>query len=118
MLYASNNHGALPPDLGTLAKVENLSATVFICPSTDTSAPSALTNDQTSDWINANSDYVYVGAGLILQNIPNASGTAICYDKEQNHSGDGINILFADGHVEFQAMDAAQQLIGKIAKPQ
>jgi prepilin-type processing-associated H-X9-DG protein len=35
----------------------------------------------------------------------------MAYEREENHEEEGINILFGDGHVEWQDMAAARQLI-------
>src|ERR1700722_12907261 len=64
LLYSNDNKGAYPPDLGTLIKTEDITAAVFVCPTSGTTVPSELTKDQEADWVNSNSDYVYVGAGM------------------------------------------------------
>jgi prepilin-type processing-associated H-X9-DG protein len=103
-LYADDHNGAFPPDLGTLVKTEDIAASVFVCPSTGKEPPSNLTKDQAVSWVNANSDYIYLGAGL-------KSGvdaeTVIVYEKDENHGGQGMNVLYSDCHVEFLALAGA-----------
>ena len=98
-LYTNENHGFYPPDLGTLAKAEDVAPSVFACPSSMTVVPVGLGTDQIADWVNKNSDYIYTGAGL--------SGTldpqyVLVYEKETDHR-DGMNLLFGDNHVEFDS---------------
>jgi prepilin-type processing-associated H-X9-DG protein len=33
------------------------------------------------------------------------------YEKLHNHDGDGINALYGDGHVEFNMMEPARQML-------
>jgi prepilin-type processing-associated H-X9-DG protein len=70
--------------------------------------------DQSADWVNANSDYIYIGANLKMGADPT---TVVCYEKDDNHGGDGMNLLFADGHVEFMQLEAAHQAINNSIKP-
>jgi prepilin-type processing-associated H-X9-DG protein len=113
-LYANDNHGALPPDLGTLAWDEDAVAIVFICPSSDTTVPSDLSPAQLIPWVNAHSDYVYLGAGRTLApapNIPNNPKIILAYERETNHHGSGMNVLFADGTVAWMSVEAAHQAV-------
>jgi prepilin-type processing-associated H-X9-DG protein len=103
-LYANDNRGKYPPDLGMLIKTEDITPAVFICPSANTALPGNLSGDAAAAWVNANSDYIYLGAGLT--NAASAD-TVVAYDKDGDHGGDGINLLFADGHVEFNTMPQA-----------
>jgi len=108
LLYSNDNKGAYPPDLGTLIKTEDITAQVFCCPDTNTKPPSDLTPDQTADWVNKNSDYIYIGSSLKMGADPTI---VVCYEKEGNHGHDGMNMLFADGHVEFNNLPEAHKLI-------
>jgi prepilin-type processing-associated H-X9-DG protein len=107
LLYCNDNKGPYPPDLGTLIKTEDLTAGVFLCPTVGKTPPN-LTPDQYVDWVNKNSDYVYIGAGLKMGADP---ALVVLYEKDDDHKGDGMNILYADGHVEFQTLANAHQEI-------
>jgi len=113
MLYTNEHRGAYPLDLGTLVATETLTPAVFCCPSTTTQAPPNLPADQAVKWVNDNSDYIYLGASLKRMPPPDM---VIAYEKDSDHGGDGINMLFADGHVEFDTLPAAQQEIEKTKK--
>jgi prepilin-type processing-associated H-X9-DG protein len=114
MLYSNGSGGKYPPDLGTLATTENLPAQVFVHPGSGNTPPPGLTPDQAADWINHNSDYIYIGADQKPGADPNV---VICYEKDSISERGGINMLFADGHVEFAPLDAAHLAINNSTKP-
>jgi prepilin-type processing-associated H-X9-DG protein len=110
LLYANDHQGSYPPDLGTLIKTEDITAQVFICPSGDTKVPPGLnTPDQIAQWVNDHADYIYVGKGMMM--TTSKPTDIVVYEKPDSHNGDGMNILFGDGHVEFQRMSEAKKLI-------
>jgi prepilin-type processing-associated H-X9-DG protein len=104
MTYANSNRGAYPPDLATLLSNSPALATeVMTCPSSpDTPAAGAAT-------LNAGGhlSYVYM-PGL---NVSSPADAVLLYEPLTNHSSDGTNVLFADGHVEFLLTSQAQPLI-------
>jgi len=95
LLYSNDYQGQYPPDFVTLLKTENITPSVFVCPSSnDTPAKSAaelLSGGHCS--------YVYVGQGLTAQTV--SPSTVVLYERHDAHGGDGVNMLFGDGHVEF-----------------
>jgi prepilin-type processing-associated H-X9-DG protein len=105
MLYANDNRGKFPPDFGTLLKNEDLTVSVFFSPATNTVPPAGMTPDAAAAWVNANSDYVYLGSGLT--NSTATADTVLAYEKETVNGGEGINLLFGDGHVEFNTLPQA-----------
>jgi prepilin-type processing-associated H-X9-DG protein len=116
LLYTNDHHGHLPADLGTLAWEEDIIAEVFICPDSDTVAPSSLPQAQFVAWVNTNSDYIFVGAGMNFPSPPtdiytNWKEIVLAYEKEENHHGKGMNVLFGDGRVEWMTIDAAHREI-------
>jgi prepilin-type processing-associated H-X9-DG protein len=112
IMYISGSGGNYPPDLGTVAKAENIPVQVFVRPGSSNQPPPGMTPDQTADWINHNSDYVYIGAGLTAQQR-GAPSTVVCYENERVSERGGIDVLFADGHVEFVRLQRAHQMIEK-----
>jgi hypothetical protein len=109
LLYANEHNGAYPPDLGILARDEDMIPGTFICPAVGKVALSGpnLTSQEIGDWVNANTDYHYI-CGF---NNSVGSETAIAFDKETNEYGDGMNILFGDIHVEFMYLETARPVI-------
>jgi len=108
LLYSNDHKGPYPPDLGTLIKEEDMTAAVFICPDSNVTVPANLTQpDDIAAWVNKNSSYVYLGAGMKQGEDPT---TIVLYEKPENHH-DGSNVLYGDGHVEFvQARELQRQL--------
>src|SRR3984957_13913017 len=70
LLYANDHGGKLPADLGAMAREEDAPGQVFICPDSDTLEPSNLNFDSVAPWVNAHSDYIYVGAGMKMPSPP------------------------------------------------
>jgi hypothetical protein len=117
LLYSNDNNGAYPPDLGTLIKTENIAGEAFINPNESNQLPPDWANlapDDKVKWVNENADYVYVGAGM-KQSDPNLATAIVAYEKSDN-KGDGKNILYGDGHIEFQNLAAARQQIESTGK--
>jgi prepilin-type processing-associated H-X9-DG protein len=114
LLYSNDNRGKYPPDLAALIKTQDITVNEFICPSSDNAVPPEVAAgdiNAKAAWVNAHSSYVYVGKGM-----NNAAGadTVVLYEKTDDHDKDGVNILWGDGHVSWEAMPAAQQLINPV----
>ena len=113
MLFANDHKGKFPDDLGALLD-EGIAPVVVICPSAvspQTNWP-GLPQDKQREWINANSQYTYLGKGLDTNVNPE---TPVLYENPQHHSGEGANVLFADGHVEFVMAGSLNAILGKKA---
>jgi len=121
LLYANENKGKYPPDQGTIFLTQDVTQDVFICPSGGNNlgiAPSPPPGTpeyekwrkDVADAINKNSSYVYLGAGM---NVRVGAETIVLYEKPGAHGGQGMNMLYGDGHVEFQLMQSAIQEIQK-----
>jgi len=98
MMYASNHDGMLPPDLNTLVKEGMLTPQALISPNDDSGGPS----------------YQYVAGGLKHDDLD--SRAAIAYEGRGLNRGEGGNVLFADGHVEFLKMPEYGRVISETNK--
>ncbi|MGH7213984.1 MAG: hypothetical protein ACREIT_04405 [Tepidisphaeraceae bacterium] len=110
-LYANENKGKYPPDLGNLILTQDMTAEVFVCPSGTTTVPAEIRAGNVAGmaaWVNQNSPYVYLGNGLTSNAPPD---TVLLYEKLEDHDQDGMNILFGDGHIEWQTIERAKQFI-------
>jgi prepilin-type processing-associated H-X9-DG protein len=107
-LYSNENRGNFPPDLGTLVKTGPLPAQVFVCPSGATTVPTFGNPDAAVKWVDENSDYVYLGQNM---NARVGAGAVVLYEKPDAHGGQGMNLLFGDGHVEWVMKDEAMKRI-------
>jgi prepilin-type processing-associated H-X9-DG protein len=117
LLYANENKGKYPPDLGTLIKTQDITVEVFTCPSSDNVVPPDImkgTKDQQAAWVNQNASYTYVGQGM---NFNAPADAVVLYEHGDNHQEDGMNFLYGDGHVEWQQMAAAEQTLRTLQKP-
>jgi prepilin-type processing-associated H-X9-DG protein len=107
-IYANEHKGKFPDEISQTLD-EDITAAVFVNPRSNTSLPPGLQGDALKRWVNESSDYVYVGKGLTYQA---GADTVIAYEKPEGLQ-DGVNFLYADGHVEFQIMPVAMDLIEK-----
>ena len=115
IMYANEHHMKMPDDLQTLFDSEEFGSSVLVCPSsnlpslsraTTQAADAAITSSQVS--------YIYLGKGLTV-NAP--ADTVLMYEPIGDH-GDGMNVLFADAHVEWLDLIEAQKLLARIAAGQ
>lgn len=117
LLYANEHKGQYPPDLGTLVMTEDITVECFVCPGGATRIPpnrAGMKPQELADWVNKNSDYVFAGQGLNMNKAP--AEQVVLYEKPQAHRNDGMNMLYADGHVEFQVQRMADQIINNLQK--
>ena len=114
-MFANENKGKFPKDIGQLPATQELTADVFINPRKGSAAPppDAMEGEAAAAWVQQNSDYAYVGAG---KDYRMTQDEVLAYEKPEGLS-DGINILFGDGHVEFLPMPQAQAAIKAGRKP-
>lgn len=108
-LYATDNQGRFPDDLGQVVLTQDIVLDVFICPSGDSSLPhdlDTMTPEQMAEWVNEFSPYVYVGAGMDMRDAD--AERIVLYEIPTEHGFDGINALFGDGHVEFLLLPQAR----------
>lgn len=113
LMYSSDHKGQYPPDLGSLISGGFLTADVFVCPTGSTKVPPAIrgaAKDEQAAWVNEHADYVYHGKGLLANKA--MPETPVISEREGNHGPAGMNIGFADGHVELVNAARAKQLIG------
>jgi prepilin-type processing-associated H-X9-DG protein len=113
-LYRNEYGGANPSDWATLALGEpEISLDVWRCPLSDL----PMVKDSTDPAYRAaalirpeQSSYIYVGQSQTDTTPPD---TVTAYDRLEDHEGDGTNVLFADGHVEWTTPKGLQILLQK-----
>lgn len=101
MLYRVDNK-KMPADLGQILTNAEMSANVFINSAWSELPPEVeqMTSEQQAEWVNANSDYIYIGASL--KGFENAEHI-LAYEDPEKSGGEGINVLYMDGHVEWRS---------------
>jgi prepilin-type processing-associated H-X9-DG protein len=109
MMYAAGNGGRFPDDLDTLMETQDLAPSVLMCPTTSGDVPIAPTTREVISAMRKTSliSYVYVAKGL---NVDASADTVLAYERIGDH-GDGMNVLFADGHVEYVEGKEAQVVL-------
>jgi hypothetical protein len=101
IMFANDNRGAFPNELGQLVEGKYLTGPdVFVNPRTGNEPPRQLAGNPqlTADWINSESDYVYLGKG---RNAAKTNADAILIYEYPSNLDEGINVGFADGSVTF-----------------
>ena len=111
--YANELGGKYPPDLGTLATREQLIAQLFISPFSSTTVPRKLQTSQEAAWINANSDYVYLGAGKDSSESSTPANSVLAYEKLGINKGAGTNVLFGDNHVAWMTLPEIKKILAQ-----
>lgn len=113
LLYAMDNQGQFPPRLEEAFLTQQISAVIFVCPSSsDTEAPGGTLQAQAANLSTpGHMSYVYLGKGMTTTTKADA---IVLYEPLTNHGNDGANFLFADGHVEFASAPIAQKMIDAI----
>ena len=111
LLYSNDNKGKYPDTLGEILKTQDITLEVFECPSGDVTAPADVakgTMEAKVAWVDKGCPYTWVGKGL-KNSTP--GDVLVLYEREDDHGGDGMNMLFADGHVEWNSMAVAKEII-------
>ena len=108
------DHAKYPTDFGPLLAENKLSLDTLVSSHAGTQVPPDVrkgTPDDQANWANSRSDFVYLGGELKA----GADRTAILvYERPDGRPG--MNMLFADGHVEWIEVEAARQMIEKQQK--
>ena len=113
--YANDHDGNFPEDFATLAKsvfASGAAPDVFTCPAGDPRPmPKPAANmkpDELAAWAAENSPYAYVGGGK--RNDAGAD-IVVVYERLGSHGNQGVNMLYADGHVEYHSTPDAEQIL-------
>jgi prepilin-type processing-associated H-X9-DG protein len=117
LLYQNDHQQNYPNTLEELLE-EQITPAVFICPSSnDTASAGATTQAVAADFhASGHLSYIYLGKGL---NDKTADpDIVVLYEPLTDHAGDGMNILFGDGHAEWFTATVGKQLIAAAATGQ
>jgi prepilin-type processing-associated H-X9-DG protein len=75
-----------------------------------TTQGNALEGAARRDWINASTDYVYLGAGTNLQKLDDPTNTILAHEKFEHARNGKCNVVYADGHVAQAPVAELQEL--------
>jgi prepilin-type processing-associated H-X9-DG protein len=111
-MYANENRGSFPDDFAVLLLTQDLTSYEFVCgASNDTWARGPTTQAVAANLTaGGHLSYVYTGKGMSLNSPASA---VIAYEPLANH-GDGMNVLFADGHVQWMDAKRGQALLAEL----
>jgi prepilin-type processing-associated H-X9-DG protein len=112
IMYANQHGGNFPDDLQALYSDQDLASDTLFCPTTPPPLQSNATTQQAIAAINAGrSSYIYVGKGLTVHS---PDDVVVMYEPLSDHTV-GINVLFADAHVEWLELAEAKKLLARFA---
>jgi len=114
-LYTNDNAGQYPDSLGTLLLNEDIPSPIFVCPSSHGIASAKPTTREQAAEIDSGKccSYIDLGRGCVAGRV--LADQVIVYEPLTNHGGDGMNVLFGDGHVEFLGKVQAASILNQIA---
>lgn len=95
-IYANEHDGRFPADLDVLIREGAIAEGNLRC-------PSAARN---------------VRAYILIPAVPNDSNVrnVLAYESPDNHAGEGVSVLFADGRAEWMAIDAFELAVAATKK--
>ena len=111
-MYAGENGGRLPDDLRALLLTGDFPPYVFVCPAGDDEhAPGDTPAQQAAELLKpGHCSYVYLAKGL---SEPVNPKRVVVVERLENHEY-GINVLRADGTVEWRDRPAAEELLAEL----
>lgn len=114
LMYGNENKGRYPADLGTLVLTIDIHHSCFVCPNSDTKIPAPFSSrgaysPEVASWVKANTDYTYITGWTATA----PADMAIVYEKDANEYGEGSNVLYGDGHVDWIPANRLQAEIDK-----
>lgn len=114
-MYANDNGGLYPADLGMLVTHVDLTSEVVICPSSDDDRATGPTTQAVAAavvGVQRHCSYVYLVASLSAQT---ATGRhVVAHDRLSNHANAGINVLLGDGTVKWLDKADAQRVLSEL----
>jgi len=114
-LYRADNTQTNPPDFFYLLRDEQLTSKVFICRSSNTEPAEGTPAQQMAALLTPqHCSYIYLGRGL---SGPMSPTEVVAYEPRANHNGEGMNVLYGDGHVDWLDRPAATALLGRLKRP-
>ena len=114
VLYCNDNSDQYPDSFATILLNEDVSSGIFINPASNDTPAVGPTTQAVANQLTAGGhlSYIYMGRGLNAKTV--TPDTIVAYEIPLTPP-DGVNILFADGHVEWFDNTQAPRIIAKAA---
>jgi prepilin-type processing-associated H-X9-DG protein len=113
MLYANENRGSFPGDLKRVIITQDITSSIFICPSSnDTRAQGENLQAIARDLLaGGHCSYVYVGNSSLHWSMP--ENLVLAYELPGHHPT-GSHILFGDLHVELVSPATTEKMLAEL----
>ena len=105
LLYSNDYHYQMPPDQAAMVLTQDIGPESFLSFRTSNVLPTGVSNARDiaaeAAWVQACSDYEYLGGGLDIRKIP--ADLIVAYERHLTPTDAtyGRNALFGDGHVDW-----------------
>ncbi len=111
-IHASNNAQKYPDDISVLVKAGTVRMESLICPASPVNQPFPDKADTAAvkTFLEKHGAYVYLGTG---KTTSVERDYILAYEKLDNHKFEGVNMLFADGSVQFVSVQKAAEMLKK-----
>jgi prepilin-type processing-associated H-X9-DG protein len=114
LVYSMEHSGRRPASIEDLLCAD-ITPAVFVCPYADDSvARTGPTTRATAANVTSGGHLSYVILFDAIDKEP-AVDVVVAYEPLSNHQGAGTNVLYADGHVDFQPVPQATRLIAELS---
>ncbi len=112
-MYAADNKGKFPADLGSLVKNDYVTMEVFVSPNSPARPPRrAMSAEDKAAWVNEMSAYTFIAPSLEVDKIESPSTYIVAHEKFE-FAGRQVAVAFADGHVEQMSVSSAMRMISR-----
>jgi prepilin-type processing-associated H-X9-DG protein len=114
LLYSNDESRIYPDNFRTLLLHGDITSQQFVSPLSSDTPAAGPTTQAIADQLTAGGhlSYIYLGRGLTIQTA--TANTVVAYEN-LSIAGTGANVLFGDGHVEWDDAKFIKQIINKSA---
>jgi len=114
ILYANDHKGTLPATQGGLLETLEGNPDIFLAAGSKAKAPddfATMDAPKRADWVNKNSDVIYLAGGKNLNQLP--AGSVVAYIKPESATL-GNNFLLSDGSVFQEDAATSEKIIAEL----
>jgi len=112
LLYSNDYNGQYPDSFGTILLNEDVTSSVFVSPSRSETPAQGPTTQAAADQLADSSHISYIYLGRALTSSTVKPEDVVAYELPAQPNG-GANILFGDGHVEFDDGTVLAKIMGR-----